>query len=227
MRLLLALILLTAGMAMAQDTIDDRTRENTEWAILRWEHATDTTLPRVLLVGDSISNGYTPHVRELLQGRAYADLLATSKSVCDPAFLLELALATDGYEHAVIHFNNGLHGGHLTDAQYEAGLRRMVATLRELAPQAALVWGNSTSAVSWPEKQLDPTKNGVVLRRNEIAARVMDELGVPIDDLYAAIVDHCDWHRDALHFNAEGYAALAASVVASVEPYLPGGDAGE
>lgn len=221
MRLVLAVILLTAGMAMAQDTLDDRTRERTEWAIFRWEHAPDTTLPRVLLVGDSIANGCKPHVKDLLEGRAHVDLLATSKSVCDPALLLELTLATDGYEHAVIHFNNGLHGGHLTDAKYEAGLRRMVAKLRELAPEADLVWGSSTSAVSLPDKQLDPARNAVVLRRNQTAARIMDELGVPINDLYAVIVDHCDWHSDALHFNAEGYVTLAGAVVESVEPFLP------
>jgi len=221
MRVLLALTLLMAGTAMAQDTIDDRTRERTEWAILRWEQATDTTLPRVLLVGDSIANGYAPHVRKLLEGRALADLLATSKSVCDPALLLELTLATDGYEHAVIHFNNGLHGSHLTDGQYEAGLRRMVAKLRELAPRATLVWGSSTSAVTLPDKQLDPEWNGVVLRRNEIAARVMTELGVPVDDLYAAIADHGDWHTDSLHFSPEGYTALAESVAKSVSPHLP------
>jgi hypothetical protein len=218
--LLLASILLTVGIAMAQDTIDNRTREGTEWAILRWQQAPDTKLPRVLLVGDSISNGYASHVTGLLQGQANVDLLATSKSVCDPAFVLELTLATDGYKHAVIHFNNGLHGWHLTDAQYEAGLRRMVAKLRELSPQAKLVWGSSTSAVTLPDKQLDSKANATVLRRNEIAARVMTELGIPIDDLYAAIVDHCDWHSDSLHFNAEGYAALAASVVKSVTPFL-------
>lgn len=219
--LLLALTLLLAGMAMAQDTIDSRTREGTEWAILRWEQAPDTKLPRVLLVGDSISNGYASHVSGLLAGKAHVDLLATSKSVCDPAFLLELALATDGYKHAVIHFNNGLHGWHLTDAQYEAGLRRMVAKLRELAPQARLVWGNCTSAVTLPDKKLDPNANAVVLKRNEIAARVMGELGVPIDDLYAVIVDHCDWHSDSLHFNQDGYAALAASVVKSLPSPIP------
>jgi hypothetical protein len=218
--LLLASILLTVGIAMAQDTIDNRTREGTEWAILRWQQAPDTKLPRVLLVGDSISNGYASHVTGLLQGQANVDLLATSKSVCDPAFVLELTLATDGYKHAVIHFNNGLHGWHLTDAQYEAGLRRMVAKLRELSPQAKLVWGSSTSTVTLPDKQLDSKANATVLRRNEIAARVMTELGIPIDDLYAAIVDHCDWHSDSLHFNAEGYAALAASVVKSVTPFL-------
>jgi len=219
--LLLALTLLVAGMAMAQDPIDNRTREGTEWAILRWEQAPDTKLPRVLLVGDSVSNGYASHVSGLLKDKAHVDLLATSKSVCDPAFLLELTLATDGYKHAVIHFNNGLHGWHLTDAQYEGGLRRMVAMLRVLAPQAKLVWGSSTSAVTWPDKQLDPKANAVVLKRNEIAARVMTELGIPIDDLYAAIVGHCDWHSDTLHFNQDGYAALAASVVKSLPSPIP------
>ncbi len=218
--LLLAATLLTVGIAMAEDAIDNTQREGIEWAILRWEQTNDQTLPRVLLIGDSITNGYTGPVRGLLKGKANVDMLATSKNVCDPAFVLELTLATHGYKHAVIHFNNGLHGGHLTDAQYEAGLRRMVAKLRELAPGAKLVWGSCTSAVTLPDKQLNPQSNGVVLRRNEIAARVMTELGIPIDDLYAAIVDHCDWHSDSLHFNQEGYAALAASVVRAVEPSL-------
>jgi len=214
------LLLLAAAPLLAQDPIDNMQREGTEWAILRWEQAPDTKLPRVLLVGDSIANGYASHVSGLLQGKAHVDLLATSKSVCDPALLLEVTLATHGYKHAVIHFNNGLHGWHLTDAQYEAGLRRLVAKLHELAPQAKLVWGSSTSAVTLPDKQIDPNMNPKVIRRNEIAARVMTELGVPIDDLYAAIVDHCDWHSDTLHLNAQGYAALAESVVKAVTPAL-------
>ncbi len=217
----LALIMLTMGTAMAQDTLDNRTREGIEWAIFRWEQTNDTKLPRVLLIGDSITNGYTPQVRTLLKDRAHVDMLATSKSVCDPAFLLEVTLATDGYKHAVIHFNNGLHGWHLTDAQYEAGLRRLVEKLRALAPQAKLVWGNCTTSVTLPDKQLNPTANATVIRRNEIAARVMTELGIPIDDLYGAIVDHSDWHSDSLHFNAEGYAALAQSIVTAVLPSLP------
>lgn len=216
----LALILLMVGTAMAQDTIDSRTREGTEWAILHWESAPDTTLPRVLLVGDSIANSYYGHVGELLKGKAHVDLLATSKSVCDPAFLLELAVATDGYKHAVIHFNNGLHGFHLSDAQYEAGLRRMVAKLRELSPQAKLVWGSSTSAVNLATMQLDANTNPRVLARNEIAARVMNELGIPIDDLYAVIVDHNDWHSDSLHFKDEGRNALGEAVVRAVSPFL-------
>ena len=217
---LCGLLLLVATPLLAQDPLDNMQREGIEWAILRWEQTNDTTLPRVLLIGDSITNGYTNPVRGLLKGTANVDMLATSKSVCDPALLLELTLATHGYQHAVIHFNNGLHGGHLSDAQYEAGLRRMAAKLRELAPQAKLVWGSCTTAVTLPDKQLNPQSNGTVLRRNAIAARVMTELGIPIDDLYAAIVDHCDWHSDSLHFNQDGYAALAASVVTAVQPYL-------
>lgn len=217
--MLVTLLVLTAVKAMAQN-IDDRTREGTEWAILRWERATDPTLPRVLLIGDSIANSYAARVGELLKGKANVDLLATSKSVCDPAFLLELTLATDGYKHAVIHFNNGLHGMHLSDAQYEAGLRRMVAKLRELAPWAKLVWGSSTSAVNLATMQLDANTNPKVIARNAAAARVMAELGVPVDDLYAVIVDHSDWHSDSLHFKAEGCAALGEAVTQAVSPFL-------
>lgn len=33
-------------------------REEIEWVNFRWDHALDTSLPRVLLIGDSIANGY-------------------------------------------------------------------------------------------------------------------------------------------------------------------------
>lgn len=219
--LLLTLISFSVTVtAMAQDAIDDTRREATEWLILRWEQAPDTTLPRVLLVGDSIANGYAGEVSRLLGGKAHVDLLATSKSICDPALLKEVELATDGYQHAVIHFNNGLHGGHLTDAQYEAGLRRLVARLRGLAPQAKLVWASSTSAVTLPDKQLDPNLNPKIIHRNEIAARVMAELGLPIDDLYGVAATRNDWHSDTLHFSAEGCTALAQAVSESVSARL-------
>lgn len=98
-------------------------RQQIEWVNFRWDHAPDTSRPRVLLIGDSIANGYHGPVSASLKDRFNVDLLATSKCVADPAFVRETRFAMEEYSHALIHFNNGLHGGHLTDAEYEAGLR--------------------------------------------------------------------------------------------------------
>lgn len=216
-----ALMCLATPILAQQDApMDKPVRETTEWLILRWEQAPDITLPRLLLIGDSIANGYAADTTKLLKGRANVDLLATSKSIADPAFLREVEMATADYDHAVIHFNNGLHGWHLTDAQYEAGLRALVAKLRELEPGAKLIWAHSTTAVIMPGGELDPAKNARVIARNQVAIRVMAELGVPVNDLYAFVMDHGDWHSDPLHFKPEARALMAETVVKAVQPSL-------
>ena len=78
---------------------------------------------RVLLLGDSISIGYTPYVQEVLAGRAVVlrpmnpdkngvqgsggaeNCAGTSKGVAN----LDRWLAIDGGQWDVIHFNFGLH----------------------------------------------------------------------------------------------------------------------
>ena len=55
---------------MHQDAI---VRETSEWANIWWDHADDPTMDRVLLIGDSISVGYTQPVIQRLQGIALVD----------------------------------------------------------------------------------------------------------------------------------------------------------
>ena len=56
-----------------------RRREEIEWSIHYAFNAGDRTLPRVLLVGDSICNGYHAQVRERLLGIANVTFWASSK----------------------------------------------------------------------------------------------------------------------------------------------------
>jgi GDSL-like Lipase/Acylhydrolase family len=213
---LAACLLCAVPLAAQQEnrTLDNTTREDMEWANLWWEHAPDTKLPRVLLIGDSITNGYHGKVRDLLRGRANVDLLATSASICDPALIAQVKLAVGDYKHAIIHFNNGLHGFHLDEAHYEAGLRRLVDTLKQLEPQAKLIWAMSTPIVLGNDVgKLDP-KNEVVLKRNEIAARVMRELGIPVDDLYSLVAGKAEYRvsGDGYHYNDQGRTVEADAV---------------
>lgn len=67
-------------------------REDIEWLDVWLPHTNDHQLPRVLLIGDSITRGYYPDVEKALAGPAYVARLSTSKSLGDPALLKEIAL---------------------------------------------------------------------------------------------------------------------------------------
>ncbi len=119
-------------------------RERIEWADIWVTDADKDDLPRVLLIGDSITRGYFDQVEKQLAGKAYCARLATSKCVADPAFLDEVQLLLKQYRFAVIHFNNGLHGFGYTEEQYRNGLVDLMATFQKHAPDAKLIWASST-----------------------------------------------------------------------------------
>src|SRR2546430_2696439 len=68
----------------------------------------DPKLPRVLLIGDSISIGYTIPTRELLKGKANLHRIpANGGSTKDGLANIDKWLGTGKWD--VIHFNWGLH----------------------------------------------------------------------------------------------------------------------
>ena len=119
-------------------------RESIEWADIWIPEANATTLPRVLLIGDSITRGYYPKVVEQLKGKASVARLASSKSIGDPALLAEVALVLDQCRFDVVHFNNGLHGWGYSEDEYQKHFPGLVATLRRHAPKAKLIWAATT-----------------------------------------------------------------------------------
>jgi hypothetical protein len=69
----------------------------------------DPKLPRVLLVGDSILNGYLPHVVKVLDGKANVDAWVNPYHQSED-FTRRLALALENGPYDVVHLNTGLHG---------------------------------------------------------------------------------------------------------------------
>jgi len=212
-----------AGVGLV-DSAEAQKRETIEWCNIRWEQTNDKTLPRVLLIGDSIVVGYSGAVRKHLKGKANVDMLATSKAISDPAFLKEIAYALDGYEHAVIHFNNGLHGWHVTDEEYEASLRECMKRIRELSPGAKLIWANTTPVPSSKKgMKLEEKRNGVVLSRNAIAGKVTKELGVAVNDLYGLVIgdlDQLSANKGNVHYNEEGKNRQGEAVARAIQTLL-------
>jgi hypothetical protein len=189
-------------------------------------------LPRVLLIGDSISMGYTLGVRAALAGRANVhrppeNCGDTARGVSS----IDKWLGSGKWD--IIHFNFGLHdlkyldaAGQLASpdkgrqvaspAEYEANLRKIVARLKQTG--AKLIYATTTPVPGGSQGRVEDD----AIRYNAVAVRVMRELGVGINDLHAFVKPRqAQLQRPAnVHFTDEGSAQLAKNVVDGLAPLL-------
>jgi hypothetical protein len=115
-----------------------------------------------------------------------------------------------GNDYALIQFNNGLHSWGSDLEQRERALPEVLKLLREAQPGATIIWASTTPCVS-------PDNTRLVKAFNEIAARVMAENGIPVNDLFALMdpLDRGQYWTDNCHHAPEGR-KLAAKQVADV-----------
>ncbi len=64
-----------------------------------------------------------------------------------------------------------------------------------------------------------------VKARNQIAAKIMQERGIPTNDLYGLVEDHQEvFSNDGVHFNSKGRDVQGKQVAKSVLDCLPKGN---
>jgi lysophospholipase L1-like esterase len=181
----------------------------------------DPALPRVLIVGDSISIGYTAPVRKLLAGKANVHRIMTNGGPTTNG-LKNLTEWLGAARWDVIHFNWGLHDLRIMDdgkhqvpiEEYEKNLAELVARLK--ATGARLIWCSTTPV---PAGKLSPPRRTAdVPRYNEAAARIMGASGIPINDLYSFALPRLDriQRPENVHFTAEGSERLAEVVAREI-----------
>jgi|GEM_PF-851411 len=157
----------------------------------------ESGLPRVLLLGDSLHRANAERVAALLAGRVE---VVMSRDAWDAAYALaNLDMLLDGKKWDAIHFNFGLSDLNYRDPKtkavrtlspeaggviltspdtYESNLRTLVGRLQ--ATGTRLVWASTTPI---PE-DTQIWVPGDEVRYNAIAARVMAETGVEVNDLH-------------------------------------------
>jgi len=208
-----------------------------------WSFVADPALPDVLILGDSISIGYTRPVREKLHGKAnvYRPMLGPKRpDNCGDTVkgLQKIDAWLGDRKWGVIHFNWGLwdlcyrnpeskNQGHrdkvngklaVSQEEYEKNLEKLVARLK--ATGATLVWANTTVV---PEGE-DGRFVGDDAKYNAVAAKVMGRNGVITDDLFATTKGFAGKYSLApgdVHYTPEGYDKLATQVSATIEKALP------
>ena len=190
-------------------------RETIEWCNIWVTDAKgDPAIPRLLLAGDSITQSYFNGVEKALDGRFRCARLTTSRCAGDPQLNKELALILREFSFAVIHFNNGLHGWDYTEKAYAKGLARTLDFIRTKSPKSQLLWASSTPVWTGGETQsLNAEKTARIRERNKLAQGLAAERGIPVDDLFARVIDRPELvSPDGVHFKAEGQEALAQQV---------------
>lgn len=194
--------------------------EKIEWTWADRPESPVAGLPNVLLVGDSITRGYYPAVSSALKGVANVYLFATSACSGDPRLPRQLGdyFNMIGVKFAVVHFNNGMHGWGYTEQQYAGGLPAMLNALRAGAPNAKLVWADTTPVRK--EALANGASNVRIDERNRLAAELMNRDKIPIDDQHGLMLTNSDLHSDDVHYSAQGSALQARQVVAAVRAAL-------
>ena len=181
--------------------------------------------PKVLLIGDSIMNGYRGRVAGSLRRNATVDVWLTGMHLKSEHLHagLRKVLAQGSYD--VIHFNIGLHGwpkGRIPEGEYELLLRAYVDIIRENSKGAKPIWASTTQITEKGRPiKLDTINNKTITDRNLIAAKVMKEYGIPVNDLYALMSDKLQLAcGDKFHWTGAGYAVMAEQIVSLVKKEL-------
>ncbi|MSU50292.1 MAG: hypothetical protein EXS37_14600 [Opitutus sp.] len=183
----------------------------------------DPRLPRVLLIGDSISIGYTGDVRERLRGKANVHRVPdNASSTRHGVASIDAWLGTGRWD--VIHFNWGLHdlvvkrdGEHaVTPEKYRNNLDALIERMKNTG--ATLIFATTTAV---PEGE-QGRRAGSEALYNPVAVEVMTRHGVTINDLDAAIRPHLLEYqaKNDVHFGVPGSQFLAGKVTEAIQRAL-------
>lgn len=196
----------------------------------------DPNLPRVLIIGDSISIGYTKPTIELLKGVANVERVKANCGDTNRG-LKNLQRWLGKTDWAVIHFNWGLHDlcyrhpdsktqGHRDKVngmisvpldQYEKNLETLVKQLEQT--NATLIWATTTPV---PEGEAGRVV-GDDLKYNEVAKKIMQKHNIIINDLHqlAKGFDAPLWAGPGnVHFKPAGSQKLAQQVAREIKAAL-------
>jgi len=194
-------------------------------------------LPNVLLIGDSISIGYTLGVRANLKGLANVHRPSTN---CGPSIKamgeLDNWLGTTKWD--VIHFNFGLHdlkwmgpnGENLATPNGDGNSQQVPldeysgyldAIAQKLKATGAVVIFRNTTPVPAGAKGRVVGDSKIY---NDAAAKVMARHDIPIDDMYSYTIDRLDTIMlpANVHFHKDGNVYLANKVAGVIKEALRG-----
>ncbi len=192
-------------------------KELYEWARSWSDCATKNNLPRILLIGDSITEGYSTIVREILSGQCYVDYFATSYAVDSKIYQTLVSAFINDNTYEIIHYNHGLHGKNMSAKNYLEGVKKCLNNIK-----CKIILALTTEVLNEDNIGVDETWKDKIKERNEALKNISIEYGCSITDLYTLSKKISSEFRekDGVHFTKNGYKLLAEQVVKNIKENL-------
>ncbi|MCM4153133.1 SGNH/GDSL hydrolase family protein [Arenibacter sp. N53] len=211
--ILLSVLVLLSGLVNAQtDAQLGLHSEGGPWRFYP-SNEKNESLKNVLLIGDSVMNGFHQIVIDSLNENANVDYWLTPKHLNSEYLFTDLKLVLSTNQYDVIQFNIGLHGwpkGRIKDDEYVPLLEKYVQTLIENAKGAKLIWASTTPVTEQDNAELNMEINPTITQRNKWAADIMKKYNITINDLYGLVSNKLYLAKlDRFHWLEGGYELMA------------------
>ncbi len=184
-------------------------------------------MKKVILIGDSIRQGYDKFVKMALEGSAevyYPQENCRFSQYVLRSFSEWLGQSKFGGANVdCIHWNAGLwdcltmfEDGCLTPIEvYEQFIDRVCKRMRLLCPNAKIIFATSTPV---NEEGYNPKTfmryNSDIEKYNEVAVKVVTKHGFEVNDLYTLLADKpLSYHSDMTHFYTREASELITNAV--------------
>ncbi|MEI6422721.1 MAG: polysaccharide deacetylase family protein [Lentisphaerota bacterium] len=197
-------------------------------------------LPRILVVGDSISMGYRGFITEHFKGKAYVDYWVggswfgeTAKGPDSPAKRAWNGVLSNGpydvisWNAMTLHMWNGAPG-RCDESNYPANMTEIVEHLQKTAPNTKLIWIRCTPWRTTPETgraSFDPVRNDVIVRLNKVTDEIIVKHGIPEVDLYSICEKRLDTipagSKDSVHWGQDVSREMAGLIIKEIEKLIP------
>ena len=201
-------------------------------------------MKNIFLIGDSIrhgsyvetldsklSPGYGVYVKEKLESAGLANVCSPDENSRWAQYTLRFLHkwakeVPDPEKVDVVHWNNGLWDAvrlfgdePLTPIEfYELMLPRVYNRIRLIFPNAKIIFATSTAVIEEMSRPQFTRRNEEIKLYNAVAKKVMAQLNVPVNDLWAVTENWGpEMHADWVHFNEEGCRILADKVIEAID----------
>ncbi len=196
----------------------------------------DPALPRILVIGDSISMGYRGFIAEHFKGRAYVDYwvgggmdnMEGERAIGKRAW--QGVLSNGPYD--VVTWNSmSLHSWpkpeRCPEDTYVARMTQAVAFITKAAPGTKFIWVRTTPWRTTPDAgkpTLNTVENERIIRFNKMTDELMAKCGIPEVNLYALCETKLDTvaagSKDSVHWNVDVSRLFAGAIIKEIERAL-------
>ncbi len=187
-------------------------REKIEWTNSWHQYAYDTNRERWLLIGDSVSRAYRPHLQNAFDDKAI-DFFATSYSLEDEYLIHDLRpfMEHDIYSYSRILVNIGAHHGYYYDhTRFEIEYANFSRAYNNLLDMLSSYCNNIICLTCTPQvypdnvNMFDYTTNRHIVNRNEAIKSISQAKGYDVIDLYELMDEFNYIFVDQFHLAENG-----------------------